>query len=344
MSVRLIVKKTRIILITILCVFFVAACNFKKEHLFQGRTMGTSYRIKVVSHILDSPSHLKKKIDHRLNEINQSMSTFIKTSEISKFNQSTDINQEHYVSDDLLYVMTIAKDIHQLTGGAWDGTLKPLVDEWGFGSKDQNNGIPDGDTIQKILASMGFDFIEITSEGYLRKKKSSITVDLASIAKGYAVDEVSEIIRRNGFSDYIVEIGGEIFASGVRLDGNPWRVGINTPAENAPFDLVYKTVELRNMAMATSGDYRNFFEKNGIRYSHILDPRTGYPVRNGVVSVSILSESCVFADGLATAIVVLGPKAGIELVDQLNNTECFIITENEMGNFTDYISKGFGRN
>ncbi|MBW1835414.1 MAG: FAD:protein FMN transferase [Deltaproteobacteria bacterium] len=303
--------------------------------------MGTTYHVTVITPLFKNPAYLKKKITQRLDDINQSMSTYIKNSEISKFNHNTDTSQKHFVSPDLFYVMSIARDLYQLTYGAWDGTVKPLIDLWGFGTSDRKQKIPDKKKITEMLQTIGFNQVIISTDGYLLKKAPSITIDLASIAKGYAVDQVSALIRSNGISDFIVEIGGEVYASGIKKNGKPWRVGINAPRQDAAFDLVYQAVALRDSAMATSGDYRNFFEINGIRYSHILDPRTGYPVKNGVVSVSILSSSCTFADGLATAIMVLGPKAGIELVERLNDTECLIITQNKDGSFTDAYSKGF---
>jgi thiamine biosynthesis lipoprotein len=166
-------------------------------------------------------------------------------------------------------------------------------------------------------------------------------VDLSSIAKGFGVDQIAKLLRDNGFTDFIVEIGGEVVASGKTKGGSPWKIGINTPDKDAPMDQVYKTVILENQAAATSGDYRNFYEIDGIRYSHILDPRTGYPITNHVVSVTIISDHCTFADGLATGVMVLGPKAGLDLINRLENTEGLIITRDEKGKLTDHPSRGF---
>jgi thiamine biosynthesis lipoprotein len=138
-----------------------------------------------------------------------------------------------------------------------------------------------------------------------------------------------------------VEIGGEVFAAGLRKDGKEWRIGINRPQKNAPIDQVYKVVDLQNKGFATSGDYRNYFEVNQHRFSHVIDPRNGFPVDNGVVSVSIIANTCTFADGLATAVMVLGHKKGLDLVNRLDNTECFIVTQKEDGTLVDHYSKGF---
>jgi thiamine biosynthesis lipoprotein len=163
--------------------------------------------------------------------------------------------------------------------------------------------------------------------------------DLNAIAKGFAVDEVSRLISAAGFENYLVEIGGEVYAAGVRPDGKNWRVGINRPQKDATINEVYKAVSIYNQAFATSGDYRNFFEIDGVRYSHVIDPRTGYPVSNGVVSVSIIADNCTLADGLATAIMVMGAEKGIALVNRLDNVECFIIVEKSDGRLVDFYSK-----
>ena len=154
----------------------------------------------------------------------------------------------------------------------------------------------------------------ISEKGYLSKRNPHVSLDLGSIAKGYGVDQVAEVIRNNGIKNFLVEIGGEVYASGCKIDGGYWLVGINMPDKDALIGDIYKTVRLKNKALATSGDYRNFFEKKGAFYSHVIDPRTGYPVKNGIVSVSVVADDCTFADGLATAIMVAGHEKGLELV------------------------------
>jgi thiamine biosynthesis lipoprotein len=166
---------------------------------------------------------------------------------------------------------------------------------------------------------------------------------LNAIAKGFGVDQISELLAAAGFQNYLVEIGGEVFAAGVRADGKNWRVGINRPRKDAAFNEVYKAVSIANRAFATSGDYRNFFEIDGVRYSHVIDPRSGYPVSNGVVSVSIIADNCTLADGLATAIMVMGAEKGVQLVNRLDNVECFIVIENPDGCLLDLYSPGFDR-
>jgi FAD:protein FMN transferase len=327
--------------ILIFLLFLLAGCSLKKEVAFSGKTMGTTYHIKVVKGIFTHTANLQKKIDARLDQINKSMSTFIKDSEISRFNSDHNAGKKIMISDDFYNVLTVAKKIYEETGGAWDGTVKPLVDLWGFGNGKIRDTLPEKSQIQELLPGVGFNNIEISPDHYLIKKKASTSLDLASIAKGYGVDQVAALIRDNGIDNFLVEIGGEVFASGYRKDGKKWRIGINRPRENAPLDQVYKVVDIHDKGFATSGDYRNFFEVHHKRFSHIIDPRNGYPVDNGVVSVSILADTCTYADGLATAVMVLGYKKGIDLVNQLENTECFIVTRNKNGTLIDHYSKGF---
>jgi thiamine biosynthesis lipoprotein len=318
-----------------------AGCGMKKQFEFSGKTMGTTYHVKFVAEYLQNTKLLKKEIDMRLDEINQSMSTFRKDSEISRFNAYQTVGEKFRISDDFYNVMIVAKKIYEETGGAWDGTVKPLVDLWGFSKSENKHTIPDKTQIAALLPDIGFNNIEIFADHYLAKKNPSVTLDLASIAKGYGVDQVAALIRANDIQNFLVEIGGEVFASGLRKDGKKWRVGINKPQENAPIDQVYKVVELQDKGFATSGDYRNYFEVNQKRFSHIIDPKNGYPVDNGVVSVSIIAKTCTFADGLATAVMVLGYKKGLDLVNRLDNTECFIVTQNKDGTLIDHYSKGF---
>ncbi|MFC1829293.1 FAD:protein FMN transferase [Thermodesulfobacteriota bacterium] len=325
----------------VIFVLVFAGCGSKKEAQISGKTMGTTYHIKVVSGIFIDLKSLEADIEKRLEEINRSMSTYMKDSEISRFNSETVIGKKVNVSDDFMYVMKIAEKLFTITGGAWDGTVKPLVDLWGFGGGSSTLRVPEKGDVDLLLQKVGFNHIVISRDQYLAKRRASVSIDLASIAKGYAVDQLAEIIRKRGIDHFLVEIGGEVFASGLREDGENWTVGINTPVKEAAPDQVYKAVALYNKAMATSGDYRIFFEIDGKRYAHIIDPRTGYPVANGVVSVSIVSDSCTFADGLATAVMVMGHKNGMDLINRLDNTEGFIVVQKKDGTLRDYTSSGF---
>lgn len=312
-----------------------------REITVTGQTMGTIYQVKVITENRFKAAHLKKKIDDRLKVINQSMSTYIAHSEISRFNDQAQIGNGVEVSSDFWAVMGVAKRIYVLTEGAWDGTLAPLINLWGFGSKKSTDRVPSETEIEALKTFIGFDLIDMSTDRQLIKKEAAVTLDLASIAKGYGVDAVAELLQTMDFNRYLVEIGGETYAVGRRLDGQLWRVGINRPERNAPFDAVYKVVPLSGRALATSGDYRNYFEANGKFYSHVLDPRTGYPVANGVVAVSVLADNCTLADGLATGIMVMGVDKGLALIHRLDRVEGLIITRTKEGHLEDHPSKGF---
>jgi thiamine biosynthesis lipoprotein len=318
-----------------------AGCSGRQEVLIQGNTMGTTYHIKVVTDRQHNADGLPEKIEARLKEINQSMSVFIPDSDISRFNRLDKVGEKIKISEDFYRVMSVAARLYRWTQGAWDGTVMPLVNLWGFGPRHMQTEPPSPEAIQAAKQKVGFDRIVIGQDRTLEKRRADVTLDLASIAKGFGVDAISRLVRESGFSNFIVEIGGEVFASGVRVDGKPWRVGINRPDENASPTAIYRALSLTDKALATSGDYRNFFEKNGVRYSHIIDPATGYPVSNGVVSTSVIADTCTEADGLATALMVMGPERGLALVNRLPGVECLIVVHGKDGSLINYPSKGF---
>jgi len=330
----------RFIVIALLCLM-PAGCTDRRETVFTGRTMGTTYSVKLVTGYLQPVSGLQSQIDKRLDEINQSMSTYREDSEISRFNRLATAGEKFRVSPDFMRVMQMAKKVFTITDGAWDGTIKPLVDLWGFGSEGKKAVFPPAAAVRQRLQAVGFDAIQIVDDRYLVKRKASVNLSLASIAKGYGVDQIAALLRDSGFKNFLVEIGGEVYAAGHRKDGLPWRIGINTPRKEASLDQVYKVVNLTDGAMATSGDYRNFFEIDQNRYSHVIDPRSGYPVANGVVSATVLSADCTFADGLATALIVMKPDKGIELVNQLEGVDCLIVVMQTDGTLIDHYSKAF---
>jgi thiamine biosynthesis lipoprotein len=331
----------RAMVLIFVIILLAAGCDLKKEAVISGRTMGTTYHIKVVSGYFQNIEDLEKKIENRLEEINAGLSTYRRNSEISLFNAFQEKDIPFRVSSDFFNVMAVAADIHRMTNGAWDGTVMPLVDLWGFGPSLKKQKPPTKKEIAQRMDKVGFHEITLKTPNILIKSNPFLTLDLGAIAKGYGVDQIAALIKKSGIGDFIVEIGGEVYAAGRRKDGHPWRAGINTPDSKASPEHIYKIVRLHNRALATSGDYRNFFRLNGRRYSHVIDPKTGYPVSNGVVSVSIMAESCTLADGLATAIMVLGPEKGIALINRLEGVEGLIVVSGPDGAFKDYYSAGF---
>jgi thiamine biosynthesis lipoprotein len=283
---------------------------------------------------------LRPKIDARLEQVNDSMSTWRPGSELNRFNRLAKAGEAFPASADMLAVLRAASRVYQLSGGAWDGTLMPLVNLWGFGPAGPVAEPPSAAEVEERMAHVGFDRIEVRASA-LAKKDPAVTLDLSSIAKGYGVDQVAAVLRAEGLRDFVVEIGGEVFASGVRRDGRPWRVGINRPRADAAPDEVLEVAPLRDQAFATSGDYRNYFESGGVRYSHVLDPRTGRPVTNGVVSVSVRAPGCTLADGLATAVMVMGAEAGVALLERLEDVEGLVIVEAKDGALVEHRTTGF---
>ncbi len=303
--------------------------------------MGTTYHVTVIIRGPGSVEGLQAKIDHRLAELNRRLSTWIEDSEISRFNRLREAGAEFPISEDFLRVMTAAAGIFEASEGAWDGTVHPLVDLWGFGPAGPAPSAPSAERIAGAMAEVGFDKIEVRPRGALVKRHPAVTVDLSSIAKGYGVDAVAEVLRDEGFADFLVEIGGEVYAAGVRRDGGPWRVGINRPYPEAGGKEVYKVVPLGGRALATSGDYRSYVLEGGVRLSHVIDPRSGQPVTNGVVSASVLAPSCMQADGLATAVMVMGAEAGLALVEGLDDVEALVLVERRGGFLEECRSSGF---
>ena len=311
-----------------------------RQLFLTGATMGTTYHIKVSTAPDKDGKDLQPSIDQRLKQLNASMSTFQSDSEISRFNRLQDVDTDFAVSADFLAVMLAADAVYRLTDGAWDGTVKPLVDLWGFGPSGPIRAAPSDQAVAAALKKVGFEQIEVSAKGYLKKHLSGVTIDLASIAKGYGVDQVSQLIEGMGFSNYLVEIGGEVYASGRRPDGKKWRVGINQPIKTASATAVYKALDLEGQAMATSGDYRNFEIIDGRAYSHIIDPRNGYPVNHGVVSTSVVAPNCTLADGLATAMMVMGPEKGIALLNRLDGVDGLIVVQKADGALENHWSRG----
>ena len=318
------------------------SCDLMREEVvFTGRTMGTTYQVKFVTGYFSKPKGLEQKVELRLAEINQSMSTYLPDSEISRFNRLATAGEIFPVTDDFLQVMRAARDIFEMSGGAWDATIDPLVRVWGFGPGTKKPGIPEPAELLEQRKNVGFDFIRILDNGVLVKTNPAVTVDLNSIAKGFGVDQIAALLRQEGQTDFLVEIGGEVVAAGRRIDGKPWRIGVNHPDKDAPVHQIYRVVELSNQALATSGDYRNYIEIDGRLFSHVIDPRTAYPVDNGVVSVSVIAENCTLADGLATALMIMGHDKGLALVQRLKDVEALIVVRAPDGALTDYASRGF---
>jgi thiamine biosynthesis lipoprotein len=252
------------------------------------------------------------EVDALLRQINDLMSTYLESSELSRFNQSSSTDWFD-VSKETVSVVAFARELSQRTDGAFDVTVGPLVNAWSFGPDPRTRTVPDAETLRTLREQVGYQHLSVRSEPpALKKAIPELKVDLSAIAKGYAVDRVVELLNELGAPNVFVEIGGEVRTSGSKA-GTWWKVGIQVPDMAHDAVLIAHSLNTgsgADRAMATSGDYRNFFEADGVRYSHTIDPRTGQPIKHALASVSVLAESCMAADAWATAINVLGPEAG----------------------------------
>ena len=284
---------------------------------FSGPTMGTRFTIKIFN-----PPNFEKdvrlEVDALLRRVNDLMSTYLKNSEISRFNRSESTDW-FTVSKETVEVVSFAQRVSELTGGAFDITVGPLVNLWSFGPAERTQSLPDDKVISSILSEIGYQKLSVRKEPpALKKSLATLEIDLSSIAKGYAVDEVVKLLNTMGAENVFVEIGGEVGTSGNK-EGQPWQVGIQVPDVRNEAVLLAQPLNTKaafDQAMATSGDYRNFFEVEGVRYSHTIDPRTGKPIDHGLASVSVLGPSCMEADAWATALSVLGEGKGNQLAEE----------------------------
>ncbi len=288
--------------------------------------MGTTYTIKI--HADDTKidrATISVEINHHLDKINSQMSTYMKTSTLSLFNQSNTLDWQE-IPAELYTVIEEALRINKLSHGAFDITVGPVVNLWGFGPKARPSVIPDEVTIKETLAEVGSKYLHMRKQPYAIKKDiPDLYIDLSAIAKGYAVDVIADYLDELNINNYMVEVGGEIKTKGVNPDNKIWHIGIEKPLDDQ--HSVQTVITLNNIGMATSGDYRNYFEENNIRYSHTIDPSTGKPITHKLASVTVLHPSSMTADALATTLLVLGPDDGLELAVQENITAMFIMRD-----------------
>lgn len=279
-----------------------------------GETMGTYYSVTIDAPLeTDSEAGVQAEIVERLAEINAQMSTWDSESEISRFNQS-EATDWFPVSAEFAAVVREAKRIHELTNGAFDPTVSPLIDLWGFGKPDRS-GIPGKAEIDKALQCVGMQHIEVQeTPTALRKSLAAVQLNLSAIAKGYAVDALAMLLIASGRPSFIVDIGGETRAGVAKASGDPWRIGVESPKAGLKRgEQPSQIVPITESSIATSGDYRNVIDVDGMIYSHTINPVTGHPLKNPPASVSVNHESCMTADALATALMVLGSEKGMSL-------------------------------
>ena len=305
-----------------------AACSGPVDPLrLSGATMGTQYHITWLATENSPPAELVfTGVEAVLEDINASMSTYRSDSEISRFNAAP-AGEWFPISAGFLEVFTLARQVSAASDGAYDVTVAPLVNLWGFGPLP-GDGIPTADAIAGVMPQVGEQWVDIDAENSSLRKQRPLQLDFSSIAKGYGVDKVGRWLERQAIVDYLVEIGGEVRVAGLSPRGTPWRIAVEKPE---PMQRqMTATLEIGDVSVATSGDYRNYFELNGQRYSHSIDPRTGYPVRHELVSVTVVHRSTALADAWATALSILGPEAALETARR-ERLAVYLISREEEG-------------
>jgi thiamine biosynthesis lipoprotein len=280
--------------------------------------MGTTYRV-----IAACDADVGAEIEAELADVDAEMSTYRSDSAVSRFNAApagvwTEVPQA------VVDVVEIAQTLNRESAGAFDVTVGPLVDLWGFGPRGGGSAVPDEAAITAARHRVDAAALQVRRSPPALSKTRGIEIDLASVAEGHGVDRVAERLARAGCRDMLVDIGGEIRARGVNAAGETWRVGVEVPDPRRQ-GAVERVVRLHNTALSTSGDYRNYFESGGRRYSHIIDPRTGYPVNHALTSVTVLHASTMQADGYSTLLLVLGPEAGWDFAVDHDLAALFIV-------------------
>lgn len=337
----------RIILVYVFCLGLVA-CNQPSSPKaisylkFSGKTMGTSYNITYQGGQLEQ---VKAKVEKTLAEVNEGASTYDPKSVISLFNQTKntlDLNSlaDSHSKESIKHFkinLAEAKAVYRKTEGYFDATVMPLVNYWGFGYTGREAVEKmDEEKIAALLSLVGMEKVEMQEEE-VKKLVEGLQLDFSSIAKGYGVDVLAAVLESFGSENYFVEIGGETFTKGKNSRGQKWTLGINVPATTASTKAVFQKVELTGQGLATSGDYRNFFEVNGRKYGHSINPKTGKP-ESELLSVSVLASNCMLADAYATAFMVMGLEKALPLAEQLSGIEAYFISEGKEGMTTVHTS------
>jgi thiamine biosynthesis lipoprotein len=321
--------------IVVILLFLNVSCN--QENLiqvkFSGSAQGTYYAVTYYS---SSGTNYQTEIESLLDAFDQSVSMWVPNSIISKINRD---ESDVYPDEIFNELFSMSKEVYKGTQGAFDPTVGPLVNAWGFGFTDRMK--VDQNVVDSLLPLIGFNKVKRENEKIF-KDDPRIQFDFNAIAQGYSVDLVGKLLEEKGITNYLIDIGGEVLGKGMKPNNEFWKVGIEKPSDNAGYGEGLKAiVNLHNKAMATSGNYRKFYEENGVRYSHTIDPKTGYPVQHSLLSVSVLANDCGTADAWATACMVSGLENSKELINSNPEMEAYFIYSDENGNLKTYFTPGF---
>lgn len=342
MITSLITRKTKtgpeasFLFVLLISLLLVACSETPEQYVFSGLTMGTTYQVKVVPAGVPVPDNFGKTIQSTLESLDSTFSTYQTDSELMSLNR-TPVGETMSLSQPMMRVLGISDQVFQLTGGAFDPTVGPLVNLWGFGPDPSQDKVPELSKIKTQLGRIGFGKLAVDHGAASARRTADIQLDLSAVAKGFAVDVVAELLTSHGLVNYLVEVGGELRTNGLKANGQPWRIAIESPTLERRE--VQQALTLGNAAIATSGDYRNYFERGGRRYSHTIDPRTGFPITHQLASVTVIAEDTASADALATGLMVMGHAESLALAEK-NDLAIYLLVKEE-AEFKAYYSSAF---
>jgi thiamine biosynthesis lipoprotein len=310
--------------------------NLNQLIQLEGKTMGTSYHI---SYIDPKNRNFKTAIDSLLVLFNNSLSTYQNDSEISKFNQDTVFT---FKLPFFYPVLAKSKEIYELSEGAFDPTVASLVNFWGWGFKNFKTNSPEQKSVDSLLQYVNFGkYIQFDTQ-QIRKTKRGVMLDFNAIAQGYGVDIVVDFLKSQGIENQLVEIGGEVVARGKNAKGKPWRIGINNPQDSLSNQL-FASLELENRGLATSGNYRRFYIKDGKKYAHTLNPKTGFPVLHSLLSATVIAKDAMTADAMATVFMVVGLEKAQAILQKRNDLEAYLIFVDAKGELKTFATAGISK-
>lgn len=325
-------KKTYIAFILVIFLVLVTACKSSNQNQPVTETTFLLDTLNKITAYGPNASEAINEAFDRVAEIENKMTSHSNESEVVRINKASG-HESVMISPDTFYVIEKGLDYSEKTKGRFDITIGPLVQLWGIGT--ENERVPSKIEIIEALELVDYkELILDPDKKSVKLKRPNMAIDLGAIAKGYAADEAARILRNKGIKNAVIDLGGNIFALGKKPDGNPWRVGIQDPSDNRGKS--FATVEVSDKTLVTSGPYERFFEKNGKRYHHILDPDNGYPVQNGLISTTIITSKSIDADSLSTAVFAMGLKEGMKFIENLEGVDAILVTEN----FDVYTSSG----
>jgi FAD:protein FMN transferase len=317
--------------IVVLIIMRYVQSNRLQQVAFSGRTMGTTYNIKYRAK--GAPNY-QQEVDSVLALVNESLSTYIPGSEISRFNRESEVT---FKLPYFYPVLEKSREIYQKTSGAFDPTVGPLVNAWGFGPSDDR--VPDSAKVDSLLNVIGFEHIQF-NEQKVWKDKAGVQLDMSAIAKGYGVDVVAVFLQSKGIEHLMVEIGGEVVCRGESKEDQAWRIGIDDPLAEETGNRMKAVVTLKDRALATSGNYRNYYVKDGVKYAHTISPFTGYPVQHSLLSASVFAPDCQTADAFATAFMVMGLEKAKAILEKEEGLDALLVYSDKEGNVRTFITEG----